>query len=432
MHGRRYFRVLYYRRLMSGVEPIRIKPLGRGRLSETQWARTAQQRVVRLAQMPPVHEAFSWLRRKEIQFQERQMELARIPAPPFGEAERAEWLVYRFRELELKDVHIDAVGNVIAVLPGADEEDTGYVSLSAHIDTVFPPDTPLDIRRDRDRLYGPGISDNAAGVVAMLGVAGALRETRLRPSSPIVFIGNVGEEGEGNLRGIRHIFDDTRWKDAIAFSIMIDGAGTDSIIAEGLGSRRFEVTVTGPGGHSWSDFGVPNPIIILSKIIHTFAATEVHSKPKTTFNIGVIEGGTSVNSIPESACMRVDVRSISPPEIERLEEALRNAAEEAKISGIDIEIRTIGDRPSAELRGDSALLAITRAVDAHFGITSRLQRASTDANIPLSQGREAVALGAGGTGAGAHTIHEWFDPYGRELGLKRLLLLTLALTGLSN
>jgi acetylornithine deacetylase/succinyl-diaminopimelate desuccinylase-like protein len=417
---------------MSGVEPLRVKTLAkRGRLSETQWARTAQQRVVRLAEMPAIHEAFAWLRRKEIQLQERQMELARIPAPPFGEAARADWVQYRFRELGLKDVHIDAVGNVLGVIPGEDTED-GYVSISAHIDTVFPEGTLLDIRRERERLYGPSISDNAAGVVALLAIAGAIREIRIQPSSPIVFIGNVGEEGEGNLRGIRHIFNETRWKDVIDFSVMIDGAGTDSIIAEGLGSRRFEVTVTGPGGHSWSDYGVPNPIVVLARIINTFNTVDLHNRPKTTMNIGIIEGGTSVNSIPERASMRVDVRSIAVSEIERLEEALRRAAEDAKTSDIDIEVKAIGDRPAAELRGDSALLAMTRAVDVHFGITSRLQRASTDANIPLAQGREAIALGAGGTGAGAHTIHEWFDPYGRELGLKRLLLLTLALTGIES
>jgi acetylornithine deacetylase/succinyl-diaminopimelate desuccinylase-like protein len=417
---------------MSAVEPLRVQSFNkRSRLSETQWARSAQQRVVRLAEMTAVHDAFAWFRRKEFQFQERQMELARIAAPPFGEAARADWLQFRFRELELKDVHIDAVGNVLGVLPGT-SEDAGYVSISAHIDTVFPLGTPLDIRRDRERLFGPGISDNAAGVIAMLAVAGALRENRLRNSAPIVFIGNVGEEGEGNLRGVRHIFDDTRWKDAIEFSVMIDGAGTDSIIAEGLGSRRFEVTVSGPGGHSWSDFGLPNPILVLSKIIQAFSAVEIKNSPKTTFNIGVIEGGTSVNSIPERACMRVDVRSISLAEIERLEEALRKAVDDARVADIEIEVRTIGDRPAAELRSDSGLLAVTRAVDAHLGITSRLQRASTDANIPLSQGREAVALGAGGTGAGAHTIHEWFDPYGRDLGLKRLLLLTLALTGVAD
>lgn len=417
---------------MSTVEPLRVKTLNkRGRLSETQWARTAQQRVVRLAEMSAVHEAFAWLRRKEFQFQERQLELAQIPAPPFGEAARAEWLEMRFRELELRDVHVDAVGNVLGVIPGS-ESDAGYVSLSAHIDTVFPAETQLDIRRERERLVGPGISDNAAGVIAMLGIAGALRENRLRPSSSIVFIGNVGEEGEGNLRGVRHIFEETRWKDQIEFSVMIDGAGTDSIIAEGLGSRRFEVTVTGPGGHSWSDFGVPNPIVVLSKIVTVFTAVEVHNRPKTTYNIGVIEGGTSVNSIPESARMRVDIRSITLAEIERLEEALRRAAERARIADVEIDIRVIGDRPAAELRSDSALLAVTRAVDRHLGITSRLQRASTDANIPLSLGREALALGAGGRGAGAHTIHEWFDPYGRDIGLKRLLLLTLALTGLES
>lgn len=416
---------------MTLVEPIRgLTGNKRNRLSETQWARTAQQRVVRLAEMEPVHHAFAWLRRKEVQFQERQMELARIPAPPFGEAKRAEWLEFRFNEIGLKDVHIDAVGNVLGVLPGAPGEEK-FLSLSAHIDTVFPEGTALEVRRNRERLHGPGISDNAAGVIAMLALAGAMKENKLRPSAPIVFIGNVGEEGEGNLRGVRHIFEETRWKESIEFSVMIDGAGTESIIAEGLGSRRFEVTVNGSGGHSWSDFGVPNPIVVLAKIIEKFGAVQVKTTPKTTFNIGVIRGGTSVNSIPESACMRVDIRSVTLAEIERLEDALRRAADEAKVPDVEIEIKTIGDRPAADLRSDSALLAMTRAVDAHLGITSRLQRASTDANIPLSQGREAVALGAGGTGAGAHTIHEWFDPYQRDLGLKRLLLLTLAMTGLS-
>lgn len=402
----------------------------RSRPSETQWARTAQQRVVRLAELAPVHAAFGWFRRKEFQLQERQMELARIPAPPFGESARADWLQYRFGELGLKNIHLDAVGNVLGVVPGSDES-AGHISVSAHLDTVFPISTPLDVRREGDRLYGPGISDNAAGVIAMLALAGALREHRLRPVAPIVFIGNVGEEGEGNLRGIRHIFDDTRWKDAIEFSIIIDGAGNDSIIAEALGSRRFEITASGPGGHSWSDFGAPNPIVILARIIAEFSKTEVRQNPKTTFNFGVIQGGTSVNSIPERASMRIDLRSTSLPEIERLEEVLRRITEHAKVADVEIDIRTIGDRPAADLRPDSAIVAVTRAVDAHLGITSRMQRASTDANIPLAQGREAVALGAGGIGAGAHTIHEWFDPHSRDLGLKRLLLITLALTGLA-
>lgn len=417
---------------MSVVEPLRARALNkRNRLSETQSARTAQQRVVRLAEMTAVHEAFSWLHRKEFQLQERQIELAKIPAPPFGEAERAEWLQFRFREIGLKDVHTDAVGNVLGILPGGEDSSVGFVSVSAHIDTVFPAGTPLAIRRDRDRLVGPGISDNAAGVIAMLAISGAIRETRIRPAAPILFIGNVGEEGEGNLRGVRHLFEDTRWKDSIEFSIMIDGAGTDSIIAEGLGSRRFEVRANGPGGHSWSDFGAPNPIVVLANVIHAFTSTQIHNRPKTTFNIGVIEGGTSVNSIPETACMRVDIRSVSLSEIDRLEDALRKAVDHAKLADIEIDVRMIGDRPSGELASDSSLLAAVRAVDAHLGITSRLQRASTDANIPLSQGREAIALGAGGTGAGAHTVNEWFDPYGRELGLKRLLLLTLALTGVA-
>ncbi len=406
---------------------------GGGELSETQWSRAAQQRVAALAEMRQVHEAFEWFRRREPSFQEQQVEVASIPAPPFGENVRGDWLRRRFESLKLSDIHVDAIGNVLGILPGA-EEGAGYVLVSAHIDTVFPIGTRIEITRSLDRLHGPGVSDNAAGIVALLGIAGALRATGLRNHAPILFVGNVGEEGEGDLRGMRHIFASDRWRDSIESSVIVDGAGTDSIITEGLGSRRFKVTVRGPGGHSWSDFGVPNPVISLARIISEFSAVELPASPKTTFNIGVIEGGTSVNAIPEQASMRVDLRSVSVDTIDMLEEKLRETVRFVIPPGgadITAEISMIGDRPAAELRSDSPLLTLVRAVDAHLGITARIQRASTDANIPLSLGREAVTLGSGGFGAGAHTLHEWFDPTGRDLALKRLLLLVLALTGVA-
>jgi di/tripeptidase len=263
-------------------------------------------------------------------------------------------------------------------------------------------------------------------------------------TSSLLFVGNVGEEGEGDLRGMRHIFSASEWKDLIAANVVIDGAGCDTIIAEALGSRRFEISITGPGGHSWSDFGVPNPIMALGHALHLFAQTRIAPQPKTTFNVGVISGGTSVNSIPESASMRVDIRSTSPFEIERLEMELRRAVEQAAIdearaaatrnpsrrpTELTADIRIIGNRPAGELRPDARILRIARAVDAHIGNTAQVQRASTDANIPLSLGREAIALGAGGKGGGAHTLQEWFDPSGREFGLQRILLVVLALAG---
>jgi acetylornithine deacetylase/succinyl-diaminopimelate desuccinylase-like protein len=367
--------------------------------------------------------------------------MARIAAPPFGESARGAWLAERFREVGLDDVRIDDVGNVFGVHPGFGKR---YVALSAHIDTVFPANTPLNIRQQGSRLYGPGVSDNGAGVTAMLAIASLLRAVRLRHALPFVFIGNVGEEGEGDLRGMRHIFSTPRWKDSIAYSVVLDGAGADTIVAEALGSRRFEVIVRGPGGHSWSDFGAPNPIVILAKAIETFTATPVPSTPKTTFNIGVIRGGTSVNSIPESASMKVDIRSTSMTEMERLEQTLRLALNRAvedetmaaemrspvqKRPGVNCEVVAIGNRPAGELAMNARILHVIRAVDAQLNNAAQVQRASTDANIPLSLGLEAIAIGGGGSGGGAHTLQEWFDSNGRELGLKRILLTLLGLAG---
>ncbi len=405
-------------------------------------ATNVQQEVARLSAKPEVRAAFAWFRAQEPQFALWQMEMARIPAPPFGEITRAAWLADRFRELELEEVEIDDAGNVIGLRPGL----SGHcIALSAHIDTVFPAGTPLNIRQQGTRLFGPGVSDNGAGATALLAVASALRACKVSHPLPILFIGNVGEEGEGDLRGMRHIFLGSPHKDSIISTLVLDGAGSETIVAEALGSLRFEVIVRGPGGHSWSDFGAPNPILVLAQALHGFAQTPVPVTPKTTFNVGVIRGGTSVNSIPESASIRVDIRSTSMAEMERLEGALRRGveaavAEETKASlmragspkrslGLTFEVIPIGNRPAGELDPNARLMQVIRAVDAHLGNTAQIQRASTDANIPLSLSREAIAIGGGGTGGGAHTLQEWYDCTGRELGLKRILLTLLALAG---
>ena len=403
-----------------------------------------QREIARLAELSHVLSMCAWFRLKETQFSDWQLEMARIPAPPFGETARGDWLKDRFRELGLEDVNSDEVGNVFGMLPGTAQE---FVALSAHIDTVFPAGTPLNIRQQGNRLYGPGVSDNGAGVTALLAIAGALQAANLSPKMPIVFIGNVGEEGEGDLRGMRHIFSTPRWKNSIRYNLVLDGAGADTIVAEALGSRRFEVIVRGPGGHSWSDFGAPNPILVLARTLHGFAQTPIPSSPKTTFNVGVIRGGTSVNSIPESASMRMDIRSTSMAEMEHLEGALRRALELAiedearagerrhtsqrRSAGLSHEMVAIGNRPAGELHPDSQMLKVLRAVDGQLGNAAQIQRASTDANIPLSLGREAIAIGGGGSGGGAHTLQEWFDSGGRELGLKRILLTILALAGVA-
>src|SRR5467141_660284 len=323
---------------------------------------SVQDEVTRLAGSPEVRSAFDRFRSRESQFALWQMEATRVAAPPFGEAARGAWLADRFRELGLTDVQVDEVGNVFGVRPGYGSR---FVALSAHIDTVFPATTPLNIRQQGSRLYGPGVTDNGAGIAAMLAVVSVLGSSRILHALPFVFIGNVGEEGEGDLRGMRHVFATPRWRDAIAYSVIVDGAGADTVVAEALGSRRFEVIVRGPGGHSWSDFGAPNPIVILAKAIEMFAATPVPATPKTTFNIGVIRGGTSVNSIPESASMKVDLRSTSMAEMERLEQTLRLALNRAvedetlaaemrssaqkRPSGVTCEVVIIGSRPAGEL-----------------------------------------------------------------------------------
>jgi len=401
-----------------------------------------QEEVARLAGSSQVRAAFDQFRSQESQFAHWQLEATKVAAPPFGEAARGAWLADRFRELGLTDVQVDEVGNVFGVRPGCGSR---FVALSAHIDTVFPAATPLNIRQEASRLYGPGVSDNGAGIAAMLAVASVCGSARISHALPFVFIGNVGEEGEGDLRGMRHVFATPRWRDAIAYSVIVDGAGSDTVVAEALGSRRFEVIVRGPGGHSWSDFGAPNPIIALSRAIEVFRQTPVLAAPKTTFNVGTIRGGTSVNSIPESASMRVDLRSTSMAEIDRLERALRLALEQAvalenraaaqhgtrRPQAVQSEVLEIGNRPAGELAPGARLLKVIRAVDVQLGNTAQVQRASTDANIPLSLGREAIAIGGGGSGGGAHTLQEWYDCHGRDLGLRRILLTMLTLSGVA-
>jgi tripeptide aminopeptidase len=396
--------------------------------------------VAKLAASAEVRAAFEWFRRNETKLSNLQMDVARVEAPPFGESTRAAWLADRLREAGLQEVHMDEAGNVLGQRPGAGGP---FVSLSAHIDTVFPAATPLNVRQQGSRLYGPGVSDNGAGIAALLAIAGALQELNIPHALPFLFIGNVGEEGEGDLRGMRHVFSTPRWRDSIAYSVVVDGAGSDTVVAQALGSRRFEVIVRGPGGHSWSDFGAPNPIIVLARAIEHFSQTPLPASPKTTFNVGVIRGGTSVNSIPESASMRVDLRSTSMAEIDHLEWALRSALDQAldlenraaprhpgqRPNLVECDMVAIGNRPAGELDPDARILRVIRAVDSFLNNTAQVQRASTDANIPISLGREAIAIGGGGSGGGAHTLQEWFDCNGRELGLKRILLTMLALAG---
>lgn len=397
--------------------------------------------VTALAALRPVHTAFAWLHGNPKTIMDWQANLVAIPAPPFGEQARSAWLLDRFREAGLSQVHSDAVGNVFGVLPAAKlpPESTGpVVVLSAHLDTVFPAETQLDPRVDGDRLEAPGACDNGAGIVGMLAIAHALVRAKAELAAPLIFLGNVGEEGEGDLRGVRHLYDQAALAGRIAAHIVLDGAGADSAVTQALGSRRYLVAISGPGGHSFTDAGTPNPIAALASALATLSEIMLPDDPRTTLNLGTIRGGTSVNSIPESAQASIDFRSTDPEQLLRLEVALHRAVEDAVERGnasakskkpgvLSFAISKIGDRPAAQLPSDSAMLGVLRAVDRHLGLRTNLRLGSTDANIPLSLGVPALSIGAGGDGGGAHTLAEWYSAKNREAGLRRALLLTLAM-----
>lgn len=393
------------------------------------------QSITRLAQDAGCARGLAWIDRSGPWVTEQQIRLTETPAPEFGEQRRAELLQSMFAENGLK-ARIDETGDVVAERVGLHTD--RIVLLAAHLDTVFPAGTDVRVRRDGKRLLAPGISDNGAGLAALVGVARAFAESSVRTDATIVFAGDVGEEGEGNLRGIRALVD--AYGSRLAAVIAIDGPSTAHITTQGVASRRFEFTITGPGGHSWSDFGAPNPITAIARGIVQFSSIRVTDAPRSTFNFGLIEGGNSVNSIPAEASVKVDLRSESETELARMETALREAMQSgmaaeisARRSGegtLQMKVSSLGSRPAGKLPDDSPLLQTIRDVDRFLQNTSRVESSSTDANLPLSMKIPAVSLGGGGKGGGAHTLAEWYDPAGRELGLKRLFLLTAALAGL--
>jgi acetylornithine deacetylase/succinyl-diaminopimelate desuccinylase-like protein len=394
-----------------------------------------------LTEDPQVRVALDWLQK--------------IPAPSFQESARAIAVKSLFEQAGLH-TEIDQVGNVIAKLPGAnqaasqshnktstngDRQDQDTVILSAHLDTVFPAGTDVKVRHENDRWIAPGISDNGTGLAALVAIARAVQAAHIKPQVNILFVANVGEEGEGNLRGMRALVD--TYGPRLKGAIVLDGSSTDHVTTKALASRRLEAVITGPGGHSWSDFGLPNPINAVARASVRFISTKVPASPRTTFNLGQIEGGTSINSIPYEARLKVDIRSESEPELTRLETALRdciaagvrdemdNSRDRSK-GKLDFKVELLGSRPGGELRQDSPLLAALKAADDYVGNQSRPERSSTDANIPLSQGIDAISIGAGGNGGGAHSLQEWYEPAGRESGLQRALLTLLGFSGIAN
>jgi acetylornithine deacetylase/succinyl-diaminopimelate desuccinylase-like protein len=396
-----------------------------------------QAQTSRLADNPRVRAALDWFTPNISWVNDQQARLTEIPAPPFQEGQRAAAMKSLFAEVGLA-VHADKTGNVIGELRGADEKE--LVIFAAHLDTVFPAGTDVKVRREGSRMSAPGISDNGTGVAALLAIARAAQFAHLKPQRTILFVGDVGEEGEGNLRGMRALVD--AYHSRLKAVVVLDGSGTDHVTTKALASRRLEATITGPGGHSWSDFGMPNPINALVRGSVRFINTKVPAIPRTTFNIGQIEGGTSVNSIPYEARIKIDIRSESEDELVRLDSALREciaagvrdemeSARDRSKGKLESAVELLGSRPGGELASDSPLLAALRYADEVVGNQSRIERSSTDANIPLSLGIDAISIGAGGAGGGAHSLQEWYDSTGREAGLKRALLTVFGIAGVA-
>jgi tripeptide aminopeptidase len=385
-----------------------------------------------LADERAVKERLQWLTRERPWMNEIHLALCRVPAPTFLEQERAAWFLEQLRGLGW-NAFIDKAGNVIA----ADGEGP-YVALTAHLDTVIAPRGKDDISVDADgRFRGPGVADNGAGLVALLALARVWKLGAPLPDYPrsLLLAANVGEEGEGNLLGMRYLAKQSPLAKKIQAFVVVDGANIDHVTSRGLGSKRFEVAFSGAGGHSWSDYGVGNPLHALCRAVAWFTETRLEGAPKSAVNVGLIEGGSSVNAIPQTARAKVDIRSESNQKMDELVDALSAAMERARdfenqrASGgkVSAKLKEIGSRPAAALPENAPILQSLRAVDAHLGIRSHLDCSSTDANIPLSLGVPAIAIGGGGIGGGAHTTQEWFRPEGRDLGLKRILLLLLLL-----
>lgn len=400
---------------------------------------TPAESIRELLTAPEVFEAFSLFEVNADSITEEQICICSIPAAPFGEQERAIYLREKFGALGLENPSIDEEGNCLGLWRGKSMRP--LLVVSAHLDTVFSAETDFSIRRANNKLFGPGISDDGCGLAALIAFASALRDSRIQTEGSILFVGTVGEEGEGNLRGVRSLFTKGSWANQIDFFLSFDGPGVERITNQALGSKRYRVELRGSGGHSWGDFGTPNPVHALGRAISRLAAYPAPREPRTTFNVGRIAGGTSVNAIPHMAVMDVDLRSADEVELRRLDAYFRRVVRDATdeenssrrlgASQLELNLRLVGERPSGETPGDSSLVEIAEAATKALGIRPRLDQSSTDSNLPISLGVPAITLGAGGDSGFSHTPEEWYDPRGRDKGLKRGLLVILAIVGLA-
>ncbi|WP_299820202.1 M20/M25/M40 family metallo-hydrolase [uncultured Jannaschia sp.] len=357
------------------------------------------------------------LRENHDRFVEDIVRIAEIPAPPFEEDERAAAYEGMFREHGLEEVGRDAIGNVTGIRRG--RANGRAVVLAAHLDTVFPKGTDCTVRREGTKLFAPGIGDDSRGLAALLAFVRALDAGGVETEADLLFVGDVGEEGKGDLRGVRHLFTEGQYRDRIDAFFTIDGLQVEEVTTIAVGSHRYRVAFRGPGGHSFSAFGIVNPAHALGDVLAGMAKLEVPDKPRTTYCASVFGGGTSINAIPEEVWVEIDLRSESQEELDRLDGALHalveaavtteNARRKTEVGAITADLQRIGQRPAGKTDHQSPIVQATFAALAAFGFEARERAGSTDANIPISLGIPAICLGSGGTGGRAHSLEEWID-----------------------
>jgi tripeptide aminopeptidase len=397
----------------------------------------AQTTISDLLATSQVASALRFFDDNEEEITQQHIRICSVPASPFAEHQRAEYLLAKFVELGLTQTTLDEEGNCLGLLEG--DSRSPLLVVSAHLDTVFSQNTDFTVRRVKDRLLGPGISDDGCGLAALLALSRAIGISGLRTQGSVLFVGTVGEEGEGNLRGVRHLLTKGSWANRIDAFVSFDGPGAERITNRALGSRRYRVWLKGAGGHSWGDFGAPNPVHALGRAISRLVSYPVPKDPRTTFNIGRIEGGESINSIPSGALMEVDLRSADNAELRRLDAYFRRSVREAidEENGkarpgdalLELKLDLVGERPTGETPPNSFLVELAQEATKAVGFQPRLDQASTDSNLPISLGIPAITLGAGGNAGGSHTLDEWYDGRDRNKGLKRGLLITLGMVG---
>ncbi len=405
----------------------------------TALGQTPTERVARIQADEGYQRALAFIDEDYPLFVEELIELTEIPAPPFMESERGTAYLEKLQELGLESLEIDAVGNVMGIRPGGNGP---LLAVAAHLDTVFPEGTDVRVRREGTRLSAPGIGDDTAGLAVLLAVIRAMDAAGIQTSGDILFVGNVGEEGPGDLRGIKNLFLEGPYSDRIDGFVSVEGGRQVDITNAALGSKRYRVTFSGPGGHSYNAFGLVSPAFAMGNAIRKLSDLEVSEDPKTTYNVGVIGGGTSVNSIPFESWMEVDIRSeererlasVSETFLELMYEAVaeENAARSTGQGPIELDIEIIGDRPSGEISLDTPLVENTAAAFRAFGIEPTYSRSSTDSNIPISLGIPAVTIDRGGMGGRSHSLDEWVDVEkpGTVKGIGLVLTTILAITGL--